>query len=134
MQGFSVTDLCAWYGEKQVLSNINMQIPGQGVTAIIGPQAAVSRRLFGASIGCTSWSRVHAWRGRSAWVNNVSTATRRIPCCCVGRSAWFSETEPIPDDVDRQNVLAGLTLTGRLDRGRSGAHRRRGARWRRVVG
>ena len=26
MQGFSVTDLCAWYGEKQVLSNINMQI------------------------------------------------------------------------------------------------------------
>ena len=37
MQGFSVTDLCAWYGEKQVLSNINMQIPGQGVTAIIGP-------------------------------------------------------------------------------------------------
>ena len=60
MQGFSVTDLCAWYGEKQVLSNINMQIPGQGVTAIIGPSGCGKstfirclNRMHEAGHGCT---------------------------------------------------------------------------------
>ena len=33
----TVDDLCLWYGEHQVLKNINIDIPRESITALIGP-------------------------------------------------------------------------------------------------
>lgn len=33
----SVQDLCLWYGSHQALTNINIEIPGKSITALIGP-------------------------------------------------------------------------------------------------
>ena len=30
-------DLCLWYGENQALKNINLTIPENSITALIGP-------------------------------------------------------------------------------------------------
>ena len=120
MQGFSVTDLCAWYGEKQVLSNINMQIPGQGVTAIIGPSGC------GKSTFIRCLNRMHELVTGARMAGEIRLGEQRVdgdetdPVLLRRQVGMvFQKPNPFPTMSIRQNVLAGLTLTGRLDRGRS---------------
>lgn len=120
MQGFSVTDLCAWYGEKQVLANINMQIPGQGVTAIIGPSGC------GKSTFIRCLNRMHELVTGARMAGEIRLGEQRVdgdetdPVLLRRQVGMvFQKPNPFPTMSIRQNVLAGLTLTGRLDRGRS---------------
>ena len=100
MQGFSVTDLCAWYGEKQVLSNINMQIPGQGVTAIIGPSGC------GKSTFIRCLNRMHELVTGARMAGEIRLGEQRVdgdetdPVLLCRQVGMSQETEPIPDDVD----------------------------------
>lgn len=40
----SVKELCLWYGNHQALKNINIDIPKNSITALIGRPAAASPR------------------------------------------------------------------------------------------
>ncbi len=120
MQGFSVTDLCAWYGEKQVLSNINMQIPGQGVTAIIGPSGC------GKSTFIRCLNRMHELVTGARMAGEIRLGEQRVdgdetdPVLLRRQVGMvFQKPNPFPTMSIRKNVLAGLSLTGRLDRGRA---------------
>jgi phosphate transport system ATP-binding protein len=44
MQSLSIRNLNVWYGNKQALKDITLNIPLRQITAIIGPPAAVNPR------------------------------------------------------------------------------------------
>ena len=113
---FQVSGLRAGFGSNEVLRDISMDVPSMGVTAIIGPSGCGKSTL----IRCLN--RMHE-RVPSAYVQgNVRLdgsdiyAAEVDPVLLRRRVGMvFQKPNPFPHMTIQENVLAGLTLTGKRD-------------------
>ncbi len=106
----------AWFGERQVLRGIDMAIPAMRVTAIIGPSGC------GKSTFIRCLNRMHEMVPGSRFEGTVELDGRDIydramdPVELRRRVGMvFQKPNPFPTMSIRDNVLAGLKLTNRLD-------------------
>ncbi len=114
---FVINDLDAGFGDNEVLHSVSMEIRPRSVTAIIGPSGCGKSTL----IRCLN--RMHervpsAWvrarvelDGQDVYASDVDPVLLRRRVGMV-----FQKPNPFPSMSVRENVLAGLALTGRLKR------------------
>ncbi len=126
---FSVQDLKAWFGAKQVLRGITLDVPARQVTAIIGPSGC------GKSTFIRCLNRMHELvpsasikgqiqlDGDDIYSDEVDPVLLRRKVGMV-----FQKPNPFPSMSIRENVLAGLRLTQSLQRSRSDEICERGLR------
>ncbi len=114
---FSIKDLSIWYGEKQAIKNISIEIPARTVTAIIGPSGC------GKSTFLRCLNRMHEMVPRTRIEGQIlfqgedlyragsdpAMARRRI-------GMVFQKSNPFPTMSIEENVLVGLRLNGVRDR------------------
>ncbi len=114
---FQVEDLNAWFGDQHVLHDIGLAIPAGQVTAIIGPSGC------GKSTFIRCLNRMHEMvpgakaSGRIGLDGQDINARSVDPVLLRRRVGMvFQKPNPFPTMSIRDNVLAGLKLTGRLKR------------------
>ncbi|MCI4329669.1 MAG: phosphate ABC transporter ATP-binding protein PstB [Thermoplasmata archaeon] len=107
----SVHGLDAWYGKRQVLYDIDLDIPDKGVTAIIGPSGC------GKSTFLRCLNRLHEETpgGRVAGSiqldgEEIRDQNEVLVRCRVGMV--FQRPSPFPNLSIYENVAAGLRLLG----------------------
>ncbi len=111
----------AWFGARQVLRGIDMAIPAMRVTAIIGPSGC------GKSTFIRCLNRMHEMVPGARFEGTVELDG----CDIYDRSMdpvelrrrvgmVFQKPNPFPTMSIRDNVLAGLKLTNRLDSATAG--------------
>ena len=107
-------DITAWFGDHKVLDRVSLTMPAGGITALIGPS------------GC----------GKSTFLRILNRMHELVPvgrarparCCSTARTSTtpqkqlidarraigmvFQKPNPFPAMSIRENVLAGLKLTG----------------------
>ncbi|MEC7752222.1 MAG: phosphate ABC transporter ATP-binding protein PstB [Myxococcota bacterium] len=117
MAQFEIGNLKAWYGDKQVLMDVSVSLPAQGVTAIIGPSGCGKstfirclNRMHELVIGARMEGEIRLG-GEDIMAPSVDPVLLRRRVGMV-----FQRPNPFPTMTIRQNVLSGLTLTGRLKR------------------
>jgi phosphate transport system ATP-binding protein len=98
---FAIRDVKAWFGDKEVLHGFDMNIRARRVTALIGPSGCGKSR-FGGTI---------LLDGQDIYAKDVDPVILRRRVGMV-----FQKPNPFPTMSIRDNVLAGLRLTGRLNR------------------
>ncbi len=114
---FSVLQLSAWFASKQVLHSIDLDIAAQQVTAIIGPSGC------GKSTFIRCLNRMHELvliarvRGEVR-LDGENVYGERVDPVLLRRKVGmvFQKPNPFPAMSIRDNVLAGLRLTHRLQR------------------
>ena len=114
---FVVSGLKAGFGSNEVLHGIDMAIPARGVTAIIGPSGC------GKSTFIRCLNRMHELVQSATYTGSVKLDGTEIyasevdPVLLRRRVGMvFQKPNPFPSMSIRDNVLAGLKLTGRLDK------------------
>ena len=114
---FQVSDLKAGFGDNEVLHGINMSVPDRGVTAIIGPSGCGKSTL----IRCLN--RMHelvpsAFVQGSVMLDDTNVYDAAVDPVLLRRRVGmvFQKPNPFPSMSIRENVLAGLKLTGRLSK------------------
>lgn len=119
---FRVEDLSAWFGDKQVLFDIEMDIPEKSVTAIIGPSGC------GKSTFIRCLNRMHelvpiARRSGTVELDGRDVYEKEVDPVLLRRRVGmvFQQPNPFPTMTIKDNVLSGLKLTGNLDRSNSDA-------------
>jgi phosphate transport system ATP-binding protein len=117
---FSVHDLKAWFGTKQVLRGISLDVPARQVTAIIGPSGC------GKSTFIRCLNRMHELVPSASIKGQVQLDGddiygEEIDPVLLRRKVGmvFQKPNPFPSMSIRENVLAGLRLTQSLARSRS---------------
>lgn len=107
-----VQGLNAWFGEKQALKNVDIQIPERAVTAVIGPSGC------GKSTFIRCMNRMHELvpearvngkvllKGKNIYTEMDAMDVRRA----VGMV--FQKPNPFPNMSVEDNVVAGLKLAG----------------------
>jgi phosphate transport system ATP-binding protein len=115
MPKFSVRELSAWFGDKRVLHGINLGIARHETTAVIGPSGC------GKSTFIRCLNRMHelvptARVDGQVWLDGVDVYERRIDPVLLRRRVGmvFQKPNPFPSMSVRDNVLAGLRLTGSM--------------------
>ncbi|WP_296647944.1 phosphate ABC transporter ATP-binding protein PstB [Rhodoluna sp.] len=110
----SAEDISVWFGERQVLSNVNLVFPANQVTALIGPSGC------GKSTFLRTLNRMHELipgaglagsvllDGVDIYAPEVSPVDVRINIGMV-----FQKPNPFPTMSIRENILSGLKLSGR---------------------
>jgi len=111
-----VDDFCAYFGENQVLKNVNMSIPRNKVTAVMGPSGCGKTTL----IRCINRMHelTHGARA-SGRILLLDEDIYSINPIIVRRQIGmvFQRPNPFPTMSIYDNVLAGYKLNGiRLDR------------------
>jgi len=116
---FSVRQLCAWFGDQRVLHGINLGIPRHEATAVIGPSGC------GKSTFIRCLNRMHelvpaARVEGQVCLEGVDVYERGIDPVLLRRRVGmvFQKPNPFPSMSVRDNVLAGLRLTGSMPTGR----------------
>jgi phosphate transport system ATP-binding protein len=111
-----VEDLTAWFGDNEVLHDIDMRIPRNQVTAIIGPSGC------GKSTFVRCLNRMHEQVSSAGIEGTVRLDGRNIYDKAVDPvllrrkvGIVFQEPNPFPTMSVRENVLSGLKLTHSLD-------------------
>jgi len=114
----SVKGLEAWFGKHQVLKGIDMDVAARRVTAVIGPSGC------GKSTFIRCINRMHELipgaraTGRVVLDETDVYASEVDPVLLRRRVGMvFQKPNPFPSMSIRDNVLAGLKLTKRYDRG-----------------
>jgi phosphate transport system ATP-binding protein len=114
---FEVKDLSIWYGEKQAIKNVSIEIPAKTVTAIIGPSGC------GKSTFLRCLNRMHElvprtrldgkirFFGEDLYGASIDPAVVRRRVGMV-----FQKSNPFPTMSIEENVLVGLRLNGVRDR------------------
>ena len=114
---FTVRNLSIWYGEKQAISNISIDIPAKAITAIIGPSGC------GKSTFLRCLNRMHElvlrtriegeirFYGEDLYGAGIDPAVVRRRIGMV-----FQKSNPFPTMSIEDNVLVGLRLNGVRDR------------------
>jgi phosphate transport system ATP-binding protein len=113
----SIKNLDAWFGTKQVLKNINLNIKPNAVTAIIGPSGCGKTTL----IRCLN--RMHemtpgaAAKGQVV-VDDVDIYNKAVDPVIIKRRIGmvFQKPNPFPTMSIYDNVAAGLKLNGVRDK------------------
>jgi phosphate transport system ATP-binding protein len=115
---FTVRELCAWFGDKRVLHGINLGIAPRQATAVIGPSGC------GKSTFIRCLNRMHelvpaARIEGEVRLDGVDVYERRIDPVLLRRRVGmvFQKPNPFPSMSVRDNVLAGLRLTGSASNG-----------------
>jgi len=115
---FAVKDLSIWYGDKQAIRNVSIDIPSKAITAIIGPSGC------GKSTFLRCLNRMHElvprtrvegeirFYGDDLYGPGVDPAVVRRRVGMV-----FQKSNPFPTMSIEENVLVGLRLNGVRDRG-----------------
>ena len=111
-----VEGLTAWFGDNEVLHDIDMRIPKNKVTAIIGPSGC------GKSTFVRCLNRMHEQVSSAGIEGTVRLDGRNVydkavdPVLLRRRvGIVFQEPNPFPTMSVRENVLSGLKLTHSLD-------------------
>ena len=114
---FDVKNLSIWYGEKQAIKNVTIEIPSRNVTAIIGPSGC------GKSTFLRCLNRMHElvprtrlegeilFHGENLYRTDADPAMVRRRIGMV-----FQKSNPFPTMSIEENVLVGLRLNGVRDR------------------
>jgi phosphate transport system ATP-binding protein len=114
---FKVNNLSIWYGEKQAIKNVSIEIPAKAITAIIGPSGC------GKSTFLRCLNRMHElvprtrvegdihFYGQDLYASGVDPAVVRRRVGMV-----FQKSNPFPTMSIEENVLVGLRLNGVRDR------------------
>lgn len=117
----AVEGLTAWFDDQQVLTDIAMEIPREGVTAVIGPSGCgkstfirILNRMFEMKRGARLEGRI-TLEGEDIYARDVDPVQLRRRVGMV-----FQRPNPFPTMSVRDNVLAGLRLSGRLQQMRGG--------------
>ena len=113
----TVSAMSAWFAEHQVLRDVSLEIPEHSVTAIIGPSGCGKSTLL------RSLNRMHELVPSARITGKITLDDHDIHAPGVDPvllrrkvGMVFQKPNPFPSMSIRQNVLAGLKLTGRLDR------------------
>jgi phosphate transport system ATP-binding protein len=118
-----VQGLSAWYGEQRVLDGISLQVPVSRITAIIGPSGC-GKTTF---LRCIN--RMHELQAEARVQGRVELDGHDVYAAQVAPEQLrrrvgmvFQKPNPFPTMSIRDNVLAGLRLTGaRAPEGDEGA-------------
>jgi len=114
---FQVKNLSMWYGQKQAIKNVTIDIPPKTVTAIIGPSGC------GKSTFLRCLNRMHElvprtrvdgeilFQGEDLYSPGTDPAVVRRRIGMV-----FQKSNPFPTMSIAENVLVGLRLNGVRDR------------------
>lgn len=114
---FAVKNLSMWYGAKEAIRNVTIDIPARRVTAIIGPSGC------GKSTFLRCLNRMHElaphtrvtgevlFEGRNLYAPQIDPAMIRRRIGMV-----FQKSNPFPTMSIAENVLVGLRLNGIRDR------------------
>ncbi len=112
----SVEGLQAWFGKNRVLKGIDIAIPARRVTAVIGPSGCGKstfircvNRLHELIPGATSTGKV-TLDDTDVYASDVDPVLLRRRVGMV-----FQKPNPFPSMSIRDNVLAGLKLTNRMN-------------------
>ncbi len=107
-----VENLCAFYGNHQVLKSVSMPVYERKITAIIGPSGCGKttlircfNRLF-ETVSGTSLSGRIAFRGRDVFSYDPTDIRKEI-------GMVFQRPNPFPTMNIYNNVIAGFKLNGR---------------------
>ena len=113
----SIKNLDAWFGTKQVLKNINLNIKPNAATAIIGPSGCGKTTL----IRCLN--RMHEMTPGAAakgqvMVDDVDIYNKAVDPVIIKRRIGmvFQKPNPFPTMSIYDNVAAGLKLNGVRDK------------------
>jgi len=113
----STKKLCAWFGEKQILNEIDVEIPASAVTAIIGPSGC------GKSTFIRCLNRMHelvpiARMSGVVELDGLNVYDDAVDPVLLRRRVGmvFQKPNPFPTMSIEDNVVAGLTLTGTLNK------------------
>ena len=110
----SAENISVWFGERQVLENVNLVFPANKVTALIGPSGC------GKSTFLRTLNRMHELipsaglagsvllDGQDIYAPEMNAVDVRIKIGMV-----FQKPNPFPTMSIRENVLSGLKLSGR---------------------
>jgi phosphate transport system ATP-binding protein len=114
----SIRSLNAWFGMKQALKNISLDIKKNTATAIIGPSGCGKTTL----IRCLN--RMHemtpgATAKGSVILDNIDIYDKRVDPVVIKRRIGmvFQKPNPFPTMSIYDNVAAGLKLNGIKDKG-----------------
>ncbi len=117
---FVTRGLKAWFGSHQVLGGIDLAIGAREVTAIIGPSGC------GKSTFIRCLNRMHelvasARAEGAVHLDDTDVYAADVDPVLLRRRVGmvFQKPNPFPSMTIRDNVLAGLRLTGRLERGKA---------------
>ncbi|ERK13770.1 Phosphate transport ATP-binding protein PstB [Pantoea sp. AS-PWVM4] len=111
-----VNQLSLWYGERQALNNIDLQLPKNHITALIGPSGcgkSTLLRCFNRMNDVIDGSRMEGeiWLGQHAIMQSeqdLAALRRRV-------GMVFQRPNPFPKSI-YENVVYGLRLQGVRDR------------------
>ena len=113
----SIRNLNAWFGTKQALKNISLDIKKNTATAIIGPSGCGKTTL----IRCLN--RMHemmpgATAKGSVILDNIDVYDKRVDSVVIKRRIGmvFQKPNPFPTMSIYDNVAAGLKLNGIKDK------------------
>ncbi|MDX6372300.1 MAG: phosphate transport system ATP-binding protein [Nocardioidaceae bacterium] len=112
-------DITAWFGQHKVLDRVSLTMPAGGITALIGPSGC------GKSTFLRILNRMHELVPSAALAGEVLLdgediydPSRRLIDARRAIGMVFQKPNPFPAMSIRENVLAGLRLTGtRASRG-----------------
>ncbi len=117
---YSVSNLVAGFSGKTVLSNLSILLPRKQITAIIGPSGCGKstfirclNRMHELVVGAFVTGSV-VLDGKEIYGEDVDPVLLRRKVGMV-----FQKPNPFPTMTIRENVLAGLKLTGTYDRTRA---------------
>jgi phosphate transport system ATP-binding protein len=113
----SIQNLNAWFGTKQAIKNINLDIKENTATAIIGPSGCGKTTL----IRCLN--RMHemtsgATTGGHVFLDNIDIYDKKVDSVLIKRRIGmvFQKPNPFPTMSTYDNVAAGLKLNGIKDK------------------
>ena len=113
----SIKDLNAWFGNKQALRNINLNIKENSVTAFIGPSGCGKTTL----IRCLN--RMHemtpgAYAKGQVILDGINIYDKSVDPVSIKRRIGmvFQKPNPFPTMSIYDNVAAGLKLNGVKDK------------------
>ncbi len=113
---FDIADLSLWYGARQALADVTIQIPAQQVTAIIGPSGC------GKSTFLRALNRMHELTPGTRMTGSIRLYGEDLyspgvdPTHVRRRVGMvFQKSNPFPTMSIAENVLAGLRLNGVRD-------------------
>lgn len=116
----SVSTVNAWFSNNQVLKDVSLDFPDRTVTAIIGPSGCGKSTLL------RSLNRMHelvlgARLSGQVLLDGTDVYAPGVDPVLLRRRVGmvFQKPNPFPSMSIRENVLSGLKLTGRLERGES---------------